>query len=225
MQASNPAPVAPPLPPGPVVVVGPSGSPTAIYRGFENYRKELRSQLDALEEKRSELTSQLQHHDGEAPVDRAGLESRITEIDKRIGDLDKQVASADQQVAKAAAVPGAVVEPPRNDRNEPPEGVMILSGMFIVAVFFPLAIALARRIWRRGATAITAFPQELTDRLNRLDQAVDSIAVEVERIGEGQRFVTRVLTDSGQGRAVGAAAVPVDVAGRERARIAREGDR
>lgn len=31
-------------------------------------------------------------------------------------------------------------------------------------------------------------------RLERLEQAVDSIAVEIERIGEGQRFVTRLLS-------------------------------
>ena len=42
---------------------------------------------------------------------------------------------------------------------------------------------------------MSAIPHELMDRLTRLDQAVDSIAVEVERIGEGQRFVTRVLAE------------------------------
>lgn len=44
----------------------------------------------------------------------------------------------------------------------------------------------------RGARVVMTLPQELMDRLTRLDQAVDSIALEVERIGEGQRFVTRL---------------------------------
>lgn len=63
------------------------------------------------------------------------------------------------------------------------------------------------------------------DRLNRLDQAMDSIAIEVERIGEGQRFVTRVLTDNS--RALGAgAAQPIEVAARgEKSRVAREAER
>ena len=52
---------------------------------------------------------------------------------------------------------------------------------------------------------------KLADRLNRLDQSVDSIAIEVERIGEGQRFVTRVMTEQGQRASVGAGA-PVPVA-------------
>lgn len=34
-------------------------------------------------------------------------------------------------------------------------------------------------------------------RLVRVEQAVESIAVEVERIGEGQRFVTGLLKQSG----------------------------
>ena len=32
-------------------------------------------------------------------------------------------------------------------------------------------------------------------RLERIEQAVDSIAVEVERISEGQRFTTKLLSD------------------------------
>jgi hypothetical protein len=32
-------------------------------------------------------------------------------------------------------------------------------------------------------------------RLSRLEQAVDAIAVEIERISEGQRFTTKLLSD------------------------------
>jgi hypothetical protein len=35
----------------------------------------------------------------------------------------------------------------------------------------------------------------LDARLARVEQAVDAVAVEVERIGESQRFLTKVLTD------------------------------
>ena len=56
-----------------------------------------------------------------------------------------------------------------------------------------------RRRWRRGsqrgaATARSDAPSELTGRLAQLERSVDAVAIEVERIGEGQRFVTRVLT-------------------------------
>jgi hypothetical protein len=35
-------------------------------------------------------------------------------------------------------------------------------------------------------------PLEVTARLERMEQAIDSIAVEVERISEGQRFTTKL---------------------------------
>jgi hypothetical protein len=36
---------------------------------------------------------------------------------------------------------------------------------------------------------------EVADRLNRIETAVDSTALEVERISEGQRFTTRLLSE------------------------------
>ena len=36
------------------------------------------------------------------------------------------------------------------------------------------------------------------ERMNRLEEAIESIAVEVERVGEGQRFVTKLLAESGR---------------------------
>lgn len=36
---------------------------------------------------------------------------------------------------------------------------------------------------------------ELSERLNRIETAVDSTALEVERISEGQRFTTRLLAE------------------------------
>lgn len=38
-------------------------------------------------------------------------------------------------------------------------------------------------------------PSVRDDRVERLQQAVDAIAVELERVGEGQRFVTKLMAD------------------------------
>ncbi|HEY5219923.1 MAG TPA: hypothetical protein VIJ16_08935 [Gemmatimonadaceae bacterium] len=40
-----------------------------------------------------------------------------------------------------------------------------------------------------------AFNPQTDDRIARIEQAVDAIAVEVERISEGQRFTTRLLAE------------------------------
>jgi hypothetical protein len=37
-----------------------------------------------------------------------------------------------------------------------------------------------------------------SETLKRVEQAVDSIAIELERVGEGQRFLTRVLGEPGR---------------------------
>jgi hypothetical protein len=119
-------------------------------------------------------------------------------VDKQIASVDQEIAAANAQVAKTAAIPGAIVEeqqPP--SFNGPPEEFYVMSMVFTVVVLLPISIAFARRIWRKSAVAVTTFPKELADRLFRLEQTVESSAVEIERIGEGQRFLTRLFTESG----------------------------
>jgi hypothetical protein len=186
-------------------------------------RRELGRQLEELQDQRSSVSNRLQEHGlvqerGSRSADQTGLETRLGEIDQRISATDKQIAEADAAVAKAAAVPGAVVIQPPPVITGPPEEAFVLGGLFMMVVLLPLSIALARRIWRRGAATVTALPSELMDRLSRLDQAVDSIAIEVERIGEGQRFMTRVFSEDGTQRALGAgAAMPVPLEKRDAA--------
>lgn len=57
---------------------------------------------------------------------------------------------------------------------------------------------------KRKMIALTHGRPELgaDDRLARLEQAVDAIAVEVERISEGQRFLTRLQTERSEARAI-----------------------
>lgn len=90
----------------------------------------------------------------------------------------------------------------------PAGGQMSMTAFVLAAVtvlLFPLVVAFAIRMIRRSALTAPA-PQfrESPERLERLEQAVDTIALEVERISEGQRFVTKLLTEKG--------GVPVDVA-------------
>ncbi len=65
----------------------------------------------------------------------------------------------------------------------------------------------ARRLWPWRQSAIAAASPELTNRLTNLEESVDAVAIEVERIGEGQRFMTRIFTEpetpppAGEGKA------------------------
>jgi len=63
-------------------------------------------------------------------------------------------------------------------------------------VALPLVRALARRIELRGEQRLAATrPAAEDERLRRIEQAVEAMAIEVERIAEGQRFTTKLLSE------------------------------
>ena len=194
---------APPASPGRPTFVfeGSKTGPAAIYEGFRAQRRELTDQLDDLESTRDDISSNLMQLPAGSPQ-REVLESRLTEINKRISVVDGMLASNSASLAQAAAVPGAVVEAPRIVRQGPPEEVIITGLVFTAIVLLPLSIAMARRIWKRSASAVTTFPRELADRLSGMEHALEATSIEVERIGEGQRFLTRLFTEGEGARAV-----------------------
>ena len=61
-----------------------------------------------------------------------------------------------------------------------------------------VVIGLGTRIlWRRGSPRASAGQSPRDDeRMQRLETAVDTIAIEVERISEAQRFMVGLLSDS-----------------------------
>jgi len=177
--------------------------PSAIYEGFRAQRRELTNQLEELESTRSALSSSLTNVNSVDPR-RKALEERLGEVDKRIATVDGMLAANSAQLAQAAAVPGAVVEPPRMIKQGPPEEAYIVATMFMLIVLLPLSIAMARRIWKRSVTTVTSFPRELADRLGRMENALEATSLEVERIGEGQRFLTRLFTERESAKAIGA---------------------
>jgi hypothetical protein len=224
MQVQSPAP--PPTTgnapaPTPTPQTAPAGA-AEVFQAQRARRRILGEQLQDLESKRSELVQNIQQQKVVLPAERAGVEKRISDIDQRIADIDKQITAADLEVAKAAALPGATTQPPRPPRQGPPDGVYALGAIFMLVALLPLSIAYARRIWRRGATVTVKLTSELSDRMAMIEKAVDAVAIEVERIGEGQRFVTQILADSGQ-KALGAgAAEPIVVGRREGVPVERE---
>lgn len=195
------------LSPSQITIAGaPLGGPVAVYEGYRAQVRELNQQMSQLEDQRSSLTRQLQQTPGN---ERSGLEQRIAAIDGRIIAVDKQIGDADAQLAKAAAIPGAVVETPPPVMTGPSED-FVMSALFITgALLLPLSLAFARRIWKRTGGTVISIPKELGERLGRVEAAVDSTALEVERIGEGQRFLTRLFTEGDGSRPLGAQAVPL----------------
>lgn len=64
-----------------------------------------------------------------------------------------------------------------------------------VAVLIAFAV-IGHRFVMRTMHSAAPQPSKIDDeRFTRLEQAVDAVAIEVERISEGQRFVTRLLAE------------------------------
>ena len=68
----------------------------------------------------------------------------------------------------------------------------------VTAIGVPIARALARRIDRTSGAPLAS--NEVAGRLERMEHAIDAIAVEVERISEAQRFTTRLLSERSNDR-------------------------
>lgn len=88
----------------------------------------------------------------------------------------------------------AMVQPP----PDPLFGQKQLEYTGIGAFFLmiPIVFALARRIWVRGGSwRQPMLDVESSPRLQRMEQAIEAIGVEVERIGEAQRFTTKLLSE------------------------------
>ena len=70
---------------------------------------------------------------------------------------------------------------------------MITSVVIILGI--PLVIVHARKIWKRDSASQMTSSGATDHRLERIEQAIDAMAVEVERVAESQRFMTKLLSD------------------------------
>jgi len=173
-------------------------------------RDELKEQLELMADRRGQLVRQLET--GPDAAVRRELETRLREIDARSSRLDDQIASLNDRITQGVApgTPGApvIVDVPRVTVPE----VRVPSIMFpgrrgpdmreiggIMAAEAILLALIGLAFWRFGMRRMREQIDRLltgqTQQLNQLQQAMDVIGVEVERISEGQRYVAKVLAD------------------------------
>jgi hypothetical protein len=80
--------------------------------------------------------------------------------------------------------------------------ILIPYGAFATAIILAIGVPLARAYTRRmdSESRNPRVPSEVTQRLERMEQTLDAVAIEIERITEGQRFTTKLLSE-GKGAA------------------------
>lgn len=215
MQA--PAPPAPPQPavagtPAPATAT-PQVAQTAPARpltpaevaSIRARRSELSSQLTSAAGRRDELAQQLEDAQGQ---NRVGLEQRLAVLDNRIVQLERDIAETGRQLTAPQYTSSSV---PATMLGMSPQQTTAVSIVFTLFVLAPIALAVARSIWRR---AVRGGPMpdsaEVTRRLISLEQSIDAIAVEVERVSEGQRYVTKIFSDGRVNGALPAGQAPAE---------------
>ena len=122
------------------------------------------------------------------------LDARIARLEGDIDENGTQLASlsANRITANQPPFPGDM-NFPRNPMRDNMVPILIVFTLFVLA---PIALSISRMLWKRGSLPKYAGASaENTQRLERMEQAIDSIAIEIERVSEGQRFVTRLLAD------------------------------
>ena len=135
------------------------------------------------------------------------------EIRQQVRDLVKQARIAAQDARKTAqdaqkaapnasqdgSHPATTTVPPIDPGDVIPQQAVDISLAFFVTVAFcvvgfPIARALARRLDRKTEFKSVAGP-DLTPHLRQLQDSVDAMAIEIERISEGQRFTSQLLAE------------------------------
>jgi hypothetical protein len=175
----------------------------AEVNALRSQRSELSNQLINVADRRHELSEELKS--APAGASRTGLETRIEVLDKRIIQLESDIAATGRQLSATPLMVLNSAESGGSGGDDLPENVAAISGAFIALILFPLTIVLARNLWRRGST-FKAAPQQLagdaSQRLERLEHGMEAIAIEIERVAEGQRFVTRLMSEGQAGESV-----------------------
>ena len=198
----------PATPGGPVIVTQvPPGTPQSPQdlSALKFRREELGKQLDYAKVERRDLVREVL---ALQPKDRHLVEGRIADIDTRISRLERDYNAANELIASAPAdayqTQATTEVDPDLIAQRVMDEIVPLTAILSVFVLLPITLTFVRMIWKRssGPSQAALADQSLTaKRLEQIQQSIDTIAVEVERISEGQRYAAKMMD-----RALGAGA-------------------
>lgn len=195
-----------PTPPTPPSVIAPSA--IVEYGGFrvpqtqeevailQAQRARLSDQILNVRDQREAIARQYERSSG---ASRAGLEQQLQSLDQRLIQLQNDLAESGRALYQSrvgSATVGASNGFPGPFAKMNSGQMTAVSIVFIVAFLGPLAASFGRMVWRRSKPITPPGWNDAAHRLERLEQAVDTIAIEVERVSEGQRFMTKLMTQN-----------------------------
>ncbi len=200
-QSPDVAPVQSPRIPTSIVTTGPDGKTHTLpipltradVRELTARRSAISDQLGNVSSRRTDLAKEISTTPDAAS--RVGLEDRLRLLDSRILQLETDLATTGQQLS---AAPTGLLSETRESQSDPDEGFMdgVLAGGFGVLGAASILFFFLRRRWRRRSRSLPQSTGVESARLERLENGMDAIAIEIERISEGQRFVTKLLSEA-----------------------------
>ena len=125
-----------------------------------------------------------------APADqRDEANQAMRDAQEQLRDAQRELGRVQSQTRSTPMVYAG--PPPDFPRSGIPAGAMDIAIAFfitcaVIVVGWPISRALGRRVERRGASPVVE--AGMTDQLQRIEQAVEAMAIEVERISESQRL-------------------------------------
>ncbi len=151
----------------------------------------LGSQLEAAQNRVNQLTQQIADPGLSGPA-RDALVSALQQEQSNLANLQAQFTSSTQ--GRGGTTQPAFPPMPRERGLTDNElGAIFFVAAAMTIVLFPIARAFARWFDRRGTTAPTS--ADTGKRLERIEQAIEAVAIEVERVSEGQRYNTKLMAD------------------------------
>jgi len=159
-------------------------------------RSEMSRQLNSARDRREELLDELRT----APVGtEEGLRQHLQVVNDRIVAIENDLEASGRTLRSGQVPVAMTIVPPRDFGSLGPEAAaargVAISGMVLIPLLLGFMVLKWRRR-RRGAARQSHSAEQHDLRMERLEQAVDAIALEVERVGESQRYQSKVLAEA-----------------------------
>ncbi len=158
-------------------------------------RDQLNDQLEEVTDRRNEIIGQLRSGPPEAA--QASLQSELKVLDQRVTELHNDMSLVGREIARASPELIAMMKdpegPPPNDDFS--EGLMA-GGASVFAFMALVLFIVRRRLMKTLRRTPPVLPAGDSERLARVENGMEAMAIEIERISEGQRYVTKLLSES-----------------------------
>lgn len=187
------------------VVVDRDGNIRIQRDGPSPRQQQLQAEIQELELQQLTLTARIRayesaNRDALANSQLAALRGQLAATEGRLEQLRRELGH--ELTGEGHAVAGAGTgEPPRRiEFGDIPPNVKDVSLAFIVCfsaaiVISSLAKLIGVIVSRRSANAPARLAPEVEQHLARIENAIDAMAIEIERVSEGQRYAAKLLAE------------------------------